>query len=98
MIYISTVQCYDGLPECTYQGLTYRPMMSTLAYEVYIDFSHFPDESSQSLMGKNNVILGSSVVLPCLPCYRAIVCVSGCIIKLIALMNDNSLERPCIPL
>ena len=43
VIYIFTMQCYDSLLECTYQGLIYRPTMSTLAYRVYIDFSHFPD-------------------------------------------------------
>jgi hypothetical protein len=39
----STLYSYDSLLECIYQGLIYGPMMSTVAYIVYIGFSHFPD-------------------------------------------------------
>jgi len=48
-IYIFTLQCYGSLLECTYQGLIYRAMMSTIAYRVYIDFSDFPDVSNTKL-------------------------------------------------
>ena len=41
--YIITIYCYGSLTECTYQGLIYTATMSTLAYKVYIGFSHFPD-------------------------------------------------------